>query len=145
MSKSIFYDPQRKRWGRLRILLSVLGAIISFLVLFFIVTVFVESDPLPRLAMPEQKRNLRALKEREKPRAKAKNTHRKTKAPPSQVVLNTDEGIRAAYYVTWDAASFVSLKEYYPQIDILFPEWLHVLNADGHLQGYDSSNQPFSV
>jgi cellulose synthase/poly-beta-1,6-N-acetylglucosamine synthase-like glycosyltransferase/peptidoglycan/xylan/chitin deacetylase (PgdA/CDA1 family)/spore germination protein YaaH len=146
MAKSIFYDPERKRWGRLRILLSVLGAVISALVLFFIVTVFVESDPLPRLLMPEQKRNLHALKEREhRRRAKAKNTHRKTKAPPSEVVLNTDEGIRAAYYVTWDAASFVSLKEYYPQIDILFPEWLHVLTPDGHLQGVDSVNHPFPV
>src|SRR5579859_2839146 len=146
MAKSIFYDPDRKRWGRLRILLSVLGAVISALVLFFIVTVFLQSDPLPHLIMPEQKRNLRALKEREhRKRPRTKGTHRKTTAPPSQVVLNTDEGIRAAYYVTWDAASFVSLKEYYPQIDILFPEWLHVLTPDGHLQGFDSVNHPFPV
>ncbi|HZD94200.1 MAG TPA: polysaccharide deacetylase family protein, partial [Candidatus Sulfotelmatobacter sp.] len=146
MVKSIFYDPERKRWGRLRVLFSVLGAIITGLVLFFIVTVFVQADPLPHLTMPEQKRNLRALKEREHRRAsKAKNTHRKTKAPSSEVVLNTDEGIRAAYYVTWDAASFVSLKEYYPQIDILFPEWLHVLAPDGRLQGFDSVNHSFHV
>ena len=146
MAKSIFYDPDRKRWGRLRILLSVLGAIVGSLVLFFIITVFVQSDPLPHVLMPEQKRNLRALKEREhRKRPSAKNTHRKTKSSPSQVVLNTDEGIRAAYYVTWDAASFVSLKEYYPQIDILFPEWLHVLTPDGHLQGFDSVNHPFQV
>jgi hypothetical protein len=144
MAKSIFYDPERKRWGRLRILFSVLGAIISALVLFFIVTVFVQADPLPRVLMPEQRRNLRALKEREhRRRPRTKGTHRKTTAPPSQVVLNTDEGIRAAYYVTWDAASFVSLKEYYPQIDILFPEWLHVLTPDGQLQGFDSVNHPF--
>src|SRR5438270_902882 len=146
MAKSVFYDPERKRWGRLRILFSVLGAIISGLVLFFIITVFVEADPLPRLSMPEQKRNLRSLKEREhRRRPQAKGTHRKTNAPPSQVVLNTDEGIRAAYYVTWDAASFVSLKEYYPQIDILFPEWLHVLTPDGQLQGFDSVNHAFRV
>src|SRR6476660_10499368 len=146
MAKSIFYDPERKRWGRLRVLFTVLGTVISCLVVFFILTVFVQSDPLPRVLMPEQKRNLHAIKENEHRRkTKAKNTHRKTKASPSQVVLNTDEGIRAAYYVTWDAASFVSLKEYYPQIDILFPEWLHVLSPDGHLQGYDSSNQAFPV
>src|SRR5207302_4364593 len=97
MAKSVFYDPERKRWGRLRVLFSVLGAIISGLVLFFIITVFVEADPLPRLSMPEQKRNLRSLKEREhRRRPQTKGTHRKTKAPPSQVVLNTDEGIRAA-------------------------------------------------
>jgi cellulose synthase/poly-beta-1,6-N-acetylglucosamine synthase-like glycosyltransferase/peptidoglycan/xylan/chitin deacetylase (PgdA/CDA1 family) len=146
MAKSIFYDPERKRWGRLRVLFTVLGTVISCLVVFFILTVFVQSDPLPRVLMPEQKRNLHAIKENEHRRkTKAKNTHRKTKAPPSQVVLNTDEGIRAAYYVTWDAASFVSLKEYYPQIDILFPEWLHVLTPDGHMRGFDSLNHPFPV
>jgi len=146
MAKSVFYDPERKRWGRLRVLLSLLGAVITGLVLFFIITVFVEADPLPRLSMPEQKRNLRTLKEREHRRpTKAKNTHRKTKSPSSEVVLNTDEGIRAAYYVTWDAASFVSLKEYYPQIDLLFPEWLHVLTPDGHMQGFDAVNHPFRV
>ena len=146
MAKSIFYDPERKRWGRLRILLSALGAIITGLVLFFIITVFVEADPLPHLSIPEQRRNLRSLKEREhRHPTKAKNTHRKTSAPSSEVVLNTDEGIRAAYYVTWDAASFVSLKEYYPQIDILFPEWLHVLTPDGQLQGFDAVNHPFHV
>src|SRR5689334_16039708 len=146
MAKSIFYDPERKRLGRLRILFSALGAIISGLVLFFILTVFIQSDPLPHVLMPEQKRNLRAIKEiehRRKP--KPKNTHRKTKAAPSQVVLNADEGIRAAYYVTWDAASFVSLKEYYPQIDILFPEWLHVLTPDGNMLGSDENNQLFPV
>ena len=146
MAKSIFYDPERKRWGRLRILFSVLGAIISALVLFFIVTVFVQADPLPHVLMKEQKRSLRAIKEIEhRRRTKAKNTHRKTKASPSEVVLNTDEGIRAAYYVNWDAASFVSLKEYYPQIDLLFPEWLHMLTADGHLQGFDYLTHPFTV
>jgi len=146
MPKPVFYDPQRKRWGRLRILFSVLGAVISALVVFFIITVFFQSEPLPHILLPEQKRSLRTLKEREHRRpTKAKNTHRKTKAAPSEVVLNSDEGIRAAYYVTWDAASFVSLKEYYPQIDILFPEWLHVLSHDGNLTGVDENNQPFPV
>jgi spore germination protein YaaH len=146
MPKPVFYDPQRKRWGRLRVLFSVLGAVISGLVVFFIITVFFQSEPLPHILLPEQKRSLRTLKEREHRRStKAKNTHRKTKAAPSQVVLNADEGIRAAYYVTWDAASFVSLKEYYPQIDILFSEWLHVLSPDGNLTGVDENNQPFSV
>ena len=61
------------------------------------------------------------------------------------MVLNTDEGIRAAYYVTWDAASFVSLKQYYSQIDLLFPEWLHVLTPDGHIQSVDDTNRLFPV
>ncbi|HKW74957.1 MAG TPA: glycosyltransferase, partial [Terriglobales bacterium] len=37
------------------------------------------------------------------------------------------------------------LKEYYPQIDILFPEWLHVLSPDGNIQSVDETNRLFSV
>ena len=66
MAKQIFYDPQRKRWGRLRVVLSVLGALITGLVLFFVISVFLRTDPLPQLGMPGMKRNLRAVKERER-------------------------------------------------------------------------------
>ena len=108
MSKPVFYDPQRKRWPRLRRLLDVTGITITLLVLFFIVSFFVRSGPVSHLLMPEQKLHLRALKEREtRKKPKTKGTHRKTATPPSEVVLNADEGIRAAYYVTWDAGSFV--------------------------------------
>ena len=146
MSKAVFYDPHRKRWPRLRRVLDVTGITITLLVLFFLVSFFVRSEPLPHLLMPEQKRNLKTLKEREvRKKPKTSGTHRKTTTPASEVVLNADEGIRAAYYVTWDAASFVSLQQYYPQVDILFPEWLHVLTPDGNVQSVDATNQLFSV
>ena len=45
----------------------------------------------------------------------------------------------------WDAASFASLKEYYPQIDLLFPEWLHALTPDGRLQSVTEANTLFDV
>src|SRR6266480_543859 len=148
MAKPIFYDPdpKRRRWTRLRRLFDVLGIAITGLVLFFIFSIFFEQEQLPRLLKPAQKHNLRALKEREaRHKTKIKGTHRKTEAAPSEVELNADEGIRAAYYVTWDAGSFVSLKEYYPQVDILFPEWLHVITPDGNLQSVDAGNQLFPV
>ena len=131
----------------LRRLFDLLGIAITGLILFFIISVFVDPEPLPLLTLPGQKHSLRALKEKEHKR-KPKllhASHRKTQAAPSDVVLNEDEGIRAAYYVTWDATSLVSLKEYYPQIDILFPEWLHVITPDGTLQSTDAGNQLFQV
>src|SRR5262249_32974563 len=55
-------------------------------------------------------------------------------------------GIRAAFYAPWDAASFSSLREYAHQVDLLYPDWLHVLTSDGHLQGVDEqTNQYFEV
>src|SRR5882672_6472501 len=146
MPQPVFYDPKNKRWVRLRLLFNALGITVAALIVFFVVSVSLSPEQLPKIVLKEQGRKLRALKERaRRPAPLVKATHRKTKAAASEVVLNSDEGIRAGFYVTWDAASFVSLKQYYPQIDILFPEWLHVLTPDGNMLGSDENNQMFPV
>jgi len=123
---------------------DVAGISLTLLVVFFFYTLFRE-EKLASLVLPEQKRPYRALKEKERRRPARRAAHRKSPAAPSQVALNSGEGIRGAFYVQWDAGSFASLREYYPQIDLLFPEWLHVLSADGHLQAVSAKNQLFPV
>jgi len=150
MAQQIFYDPRQARWKRLRLLLDVLGIGVTLLVVFFVYTAL-RSEPLPDLLWAPQKRSYHALKEKEKQKSKerrrlaaaARRGHRKTQGAPSQVKLNAEEGIRAAYYVPYDAASFSSLREYARQIDLLFPEWLHTITADGHLQGEDPQTAKF--
>ncbi|HVO79716.1 MAG TPA: glycosyltransferase [Terriglobales bacterium] len=149
MAKPVFYDPRRARWKRLRRLFDVVGASITLLILVFVYTAL-RSEPLPELLLPTLRRPYRALKENEKEKAKEKRrraagsrSHRKSKKAPSQVPLNAEEGIRAAFYVSWDAASFSSLREYARQIDLLYPEWLHVLTPDGRLQGIDEQTSKF--
>ena len=141
MPQPVFYDPRRARWKRVRRLFDVLGVAITLLIVYFVYTA-TRGEPLPDLLLPAQKRPFHALKETEKAKARerrklAHRGHRQTKVAPSQVKLNAEEGIRAAFYVPWDAASFSSLREYAPQSDLLYPEWLHVLTPDGHLQGED--------
>src|SRR6267143_5061205 len=148
MAKPVFYDPRQCRWRRLRRLFDVLGVAITLLVVFFVYTA-IRDEQLPSLLLPEQKRPYHALKEKEKEKERerrrqaALRTRRKTKKPPSQVALNADEGIRAAFYVQWDAASFSSLREYAHQIDMLYPEWLHVLSANGNVQGLDQQTYKY--
>jgi peptidoglycan-N-acetylglucosamine deacetylase len=48
--------------------------------------------------------------------------------------LNQDEGLRAAFYQN-DEPSYSSLKQHIHQIDMLFPDWLHVTAANGDLIG----------
>jgi peptidoglycan-N-acetylglucosamine deacetylase len=145
MANPVFYDPRRSRWKRLRRLFDVLGVAVTLIVAFFIYTAL-RGENLPELLLPTPKRPYRALKERERRKPVAhRNPRRKSKKAPSQVKLNTEEGIRAAFYVNWDPASFSSLREYAHQIDLLFPEWLHVLTPDGHLQSVTSENQVFDV
>ena len=144
-SKQLFFDPERKRWRRLRLIIDGSVILITLLLALFILSVMRPSS-VPGLALPQVKRPYHALKPDQKRKtARRVNTHRKTKGPASEVTLNSDEGIRGAFYVQWDAASFSSLKEYYPQIDLLFPEWMHVLTADGRLQGVTEFNTLFDV
>src|SRR5579864_1595205 len=148
MAEPVFYDPRRARWKRLRRLVDVTAVFLSALIIFFVYSAL-RDEPLPELLFSPQKRAFKALRESEKDRARerqkklAARSHRKSKLAPSQVKLNQEEGIRAAFYVPWDAASFSSLRTYSRQIDILYPDWLHVLSADGRLQGVDDQTNKF--
>src|SRR5579863_6956304 len=144
-SKQIFFDPDRKRWRRLRFVLDASVIIVTLLFVLFVFSI-VRGSAVPAVTLPAVKKPYHALKDNQKRKPLPRlSTHRKTKRPASQVVLNSDEGIRGAFYVQWDAASFASLKEYYPQIDLLFPEWMHVLTADGRLQAATESNTLYDV
>jgi cellulose synthase/poly-beta-1,6-N-acetylglucosamine synthase-like glycosyltransferase/peptidoglycan/xylan/chitin deacetylase (PgdA/CDA1 family)/spore germination protein YaaH len=144
MSKPIFFDPDRRRWRRIRKSLDLAVIVLTVLFVFFAVTV-IRKTSIPSVSLRDQKKNYRAVNSygRRKPLRRA--AHRKTRTRPSQVVLNSGEGIRGAFYVTWDAASYASLREYIHQLDFVFPEWLHVLSADGHLQSVNDSNVLFDV
>jgi peptidoglycan-N-acetylglucosamine deacetylase len=153
MAKPVFYDPRRARWRRLRTLFDVAGIIVGVVVIVFVYAAL-RSEPLQKPLLEFQKHPYHALKETERERALARRkqlarrSRRRTNVPPSQVQLNTDEGIRAAFYDPSDAAGFSSLREYAWQIDLLYPEWLHVLSNDGHIQGIDEQvlpPRPFGV
>jgi peptidoglycan-N-acetylglucosamine deacetylase len=150
MERQVFYDPEQARWKRVRRFFDVGALGLSLLIIFFVYTVL-RSEPLPSLALQAEKRPYHPLVEKEKERAREKRRlaalsrsgRRRSRKAASQVKLNSEEGVRAAFYVSWDAASFSSLREYARQIDILFPEWLHALTPDGHLQGVDAETNKF--
>ncbi|HEX4651427.1 MAG TPA: polysaccharide deacetylase, partial [Granulicella sp.] len=149
MTKQVFYDPQRKRWKRLRRILDVL-ALLGTVVFVIFIFGLLRVKPMKELLLPATPHNYRALTNRPapppRPYQKLRHSpHRKTDIKPSDVPLNAGEGLRAAYYVEWDPASYASLKQHIHQIDLLFPEWLHVVDADGGLTAYTIDNRPFDV
>src|ERR1700751_5096398 len=125
--KQIFFDPQRKRWKRLRRILDITAVITTLVLAGFIFNVL-RVQRLPELLLPAAKHNYKGLQNRQPlNRAKApRPAHRKTDRKPSEIPFNTGEGFRAAYYIPDDAASYSSFKEHVHQIDMLFPQWLHV-------------------
>ena len=154
MAKQIFYDPRQARWKRIRRVVDASAIAFSLLVIFFVYTAL-HSEPLPDLLLGAEKRPYHALREKDRQKAREKRRlasiaragrRRHSRKAPSQIKLNSEEGIRAAFYVSWDAASYSSLREYARQIDLLFPVWLQVLTPDGHLQGVDpQTNRMFDI
>ena len=78
------------------------------------------NQPLPELLLPTAKHNYKALSDRAaQQRAKAlRPARRKTTRKPSEIPLNSGEGLRAAYYVPDDEASYSSFKQHVHQIDM---------------------------
>ena len=154
MAKQVFYDPLQARWKRIRRVFDACAISFTLLVIFFIYSAL-RSEPLPDLSLGAEKRPYHRLTEKENEKAREKRRlatvarvgHRpRSRKSPSQIKLDSEEGVRAAFYVSWDAASFSSLREYARQLDLLFPTWLQVLTADGHLQGVDpETNTLFDV
>ena len=143
--RPIFFDPGRKRWRRLRLILDTSVIVVTLLFAFFVVTV-IRGSSVPGVSLPQAKKPYHPIKEAQKHKPqRGSNQRTGAKQHLTQVVLNSLEGIRGAFYVQWDAASFASLKEYYPQIDLLFPEWLHALTADGRLQSVTETNVLFDL
>ena len=142
-ARQIFYDPQRKRWKRLRRILDFFALLSTLVVGSFIFNVL-RNERLPELLLPVPRHNYRALPDHSAPlrflKYQRAAAHRKTHLRPSEVPFNSGEGLRAAYYVQDDAASYSSLKEHIHQIDMLFPQWLHVDSPNGTLMAMSSDN-----
>ncbi len=143
MPQPVFYDPRKARWKRLRRGFDALAICFMLLVVFFIYNAL-HGEALPKLFWKTETKPYHALREAEVKKARerrklaaTKRGHHKNKNKTSQFKLDSEEGVRAAFYVSWDAASFASLREYAHQIDLLYPEWLHVLTPDGRVQAVD--------
>ncbi len=138
--RQIFYDPQRKRWKRLRRIFDI-TAVATTLVLSGFIFNMLRSQPLPELLLPTAKHNYKALPDHGTQRPKgARPARRHTTRKPSDIPFNTGEGLRAAYYVPYDEASYASFKQHVNQIDMLFPEWLHVSGASPTVMAMDNES-----
>src|SRR5579863_9156102 len=96
----IFFDPHRKRWKRLRRILDAVAVVTTLVVAGFIFNTL-RGQHLPELFLPAPRHNYRAVVDRT-PLLRRNHglgpARRKSDKRPSDVTLNTGEGLRAAYY-----------------------------------------------
>src|SRR5713101_2649253 len=130
----IFYDAERVRWRLTRRVMEITGALLTLLLAYFFVTIAISVE-LPAELLPEAKPAYRALKSKKKPVPAREGRHRRV-ANIGSVPASYDP-LRAAFFVSWDANSLASLKKHYKDIDLLIPEQLHAVTADGALTVVD--------
>src|SRR5215469_1840994 len=126
----IFYDAERVRWRRTRRVLEISGALLTVLLAYFFITIAVSVD-LPAGLLPDTKLGYHALKTKKKTQPVREGRRRRV-ANIGTVPASYDP-LRAAFFVSWDPNSLASLKKHYREIDLLIPEQLHAVSADGVL------------
>src|ERR1700745_1023225 len=128
--KPIFYDAERVRWRRTRRVLEISGALLSLLLAYFFVTIAVSVE-LPAGLLPDTRPAYRALRLKTKKIPAREGRHRRISNIGT--VPASYDPLRAAFFVSWDAASFASLKKHYKDIDVLIPDQRHAVSPDGAL------------
>jgi cellulose synthase/poly-beta-1,6-N-acetylglucosamine synthase-like glycosyltransferase/peptidoglycan/xylan/chitin deacetylase (PgdA/CDA1 family) len=126
----IFYDAERVRWRRTRRVMEISGVLLTLLLAYFFVTIAVSVE-LPAGLLPDTKPKYQALKSKKKP-VPAREGRKRRVANIGTVPASYDP-LRAAFFVSWDPNSLASLKKHYKDIDLLIPEQLHAVSADGAL------------
>jgi len=130
----IFYDAERVRWRRTRRVMEISGVLLTLLLAYFFVTIAVSVD-LPAGLLPDTKPKYQALKSKKKPVPSREG--RKRRVANIGTVPTSYDPLRAAFFVSWDPNSLASLKKHYKDIDLLIPEQLHAVSADGALTVVD--------
>lgn len=132
--RPIFYDAERVRWRRTRRVIEVTGALLTLLLAYFFVTIAISVD-LPAGLLPDTEPRYHPLKTKKKV-APLREGRRRRVANIGSVPASYDP-VRAAFFVSWDPNSLASLKKHYKDIDLLIPEQLHAVTADGAMTVVD--------
>jgi cellulose synthase/poly-beta-1,6-N-acetylglucosamine synthase-like glycosyltransferase/peptidoglycan/xylan/chitin deacetylase (PgdA/CDA1 family)/spore germination protein YaaH len=130
--KPIFYDEQQRRWRRTRRVLEVSGSLLTLVMLTFFFSLVWNPD-LPGLLLPSTRSALHAVREKRGVKAPPARPGRRHKVAALGKIREGYDPLRAAFYVSWDPTSLVSLQQHYRDIDLLLPEALHAVSPDGRL------------
>src|SRR5579872_910526 len=139
--RPIFYDAQRARWRLTRRIMEITGALLTLLLAYFFVTIVVSVE-LPAGLLPDVKPPFHALRAsaRKKPSVGREGRRRRVAAIGAGTIPASYDPLRAAFYVSWDANSLVSVKKHYKDLDLLIPEQLHGVTPDGAITIVDYTN-----
>ena len=134
----VFYDVERRRWRRTRLVLEASGAVLILLLAYFFVSIVIGVE-LPSLLLRDSRPAYHAVPVRPRPHPAAARSPGRTRLARVGKVAQSYDPLRAAFYVSWDPTSLASLKNHYKEktLDVLMPEELHAVTPDGAITVVD--------
>jgi cellulose synthase/poly-beta-1,6-N-acetylglucosamine synthase-like glycosyltransferase/peptidoglycan/xylan/chitin deacetylase (PgdA/CDA1 family)/spore germination protein YaaH len=147
----IFFDPAKKRWPRIKAGAFLAASLLSVVLVVLVGSVLLNpalqslslpsarflpqrnhtAPPLPKATPTVLDARLAKLKRGlAKEIKKSKQATQAVPMPPDQP--HTPRAI--GFFVNWDDASLSSLKKNIGNLDMLVPEWLHLVDAKGALR-----------
>ena len=135
----IFYDKSGRRTVLVQVAIVMLACVVAILSTVFIVSI-VSSPALPSIALRIEQQYAPAPPSRpvpsraEEPALNLTHIRAGSHDRPSPVP-------RLGFYVNWDENSFVSLRNNASKLDVLVPEWFHLLSARGDVGLDDPAKQ----
>jgi len=130
--KPIFYDEQSRRWRHTRRAMELSGAVMTLLLIAFVINVVILRPQLPKL-LPDYRPPLHAIRRSLGLKTTGARQRRLRRVAALGKVPANYDPLRAAFYVATDATSLASLQQHYHDIDLLIPEGLQCISADGRL------------
>jgi hypothetical protein len=97
--KPIFYDERRRRWRRTSRVLEISGAILTFLLVTFFISVLT-SPSLPEPLLPTNRNMLHPVAGKNRTRIPSKRTGRHRRVAALGQMPATYDPLRAAFYVS---------------------------------------------
>jgi peptidoglycan-N-acetylglucosamine deacetylase len=128
--KPIFYDQERRRWRRTRLVLEITGGFFTLVLIVFFINI-IRKPELPEILRPDTHGGLHSI--HTKAKLKPVRQGRKHRVAALGKIPQNYDPLRAAFYVPYDPNSLASLQLHYHDIDVLIPETLHTIAADGTL------------
>src|ERR1700752_4172566 len=105
--KPIFYDEQRRRWRRTRLVLELAGGFFTIVLVIFVVNLIRNPD-LPDILRADTHGALHALGPPQKP--KSVRPGKKQRVSQLSKIPQNYDPLRAAFYVSWNSTSLASLQ-----------------------------------
>ena len=119
--KPIFYDEQSRRWRHTRRAMELSGAVMTLLLIAFVINVVILRPQLPKL-LPDYRPPLHAIRRSLGLKTTGARQRRLRRVAALGKVPANYDPLRAAFYVATDATSLASLQQHYHDIDLLIPE-----------------------